>query len=272
MKRIVESLSNHANEYIRCLAGSHPLRKPVLSAMLDFLSLEGKGLDVGCGIGLPAVEMALKGLDVTGLDREGEFIEIARGTAETLGLKDSPVFVRGDAGRLEFEADCFDWAWSMDCVNYAKGLNTTPLSEMKRVTKPGGRLILSAWSSQMLLPGYPMLEARLNTTPEGLAPFEAGMAPLHHFMATAGVFKQMGLKAVRCQTFLRDISLPLSSGETQAMKDIFYMRWSGSPSGLAPGEKSLYTALTDPESDRFVLLEPGFYGFFTYTMFTGVVP
>ncbi len=81
-------------------------------------------------------------------------------------------FVQGDAFDLEFEDAYFDWAWSMDCVNYAKGLNEQPLSEMKRVLKPGGRLILAAWSSQMLLPGYPLLEARLSTTQEGLAPLK----------------------------------------------------------------------------------------------------
>ncbi|MCG8552663.1 MAG: class I SAM-dependent methyltransferase [Desulfobacterales bacterium] len=272
MKPIIESLSGHTNEYIRCLAGAHPLRAPLICAMLDSLSLGGKGLDVGCGIGLPALEMARKGLDVAGLDSDAQFIEIAEGIAGELNLKNSPVFVQGHAERLEFENNFFDWVWSMDCVNYDKDLNDPPLSEMKRVAKPGGRLILSAWSSQMLLPGYPELEARLNISPEGLAPFEAGMAPLRHFMATAGVLKRMGLKNIRCKTFLRDIALPLSREEIRAMKDLFYMRWSHSPSGLNPDEKSLYTSLTDPESGRFILSDSGFYGFFTYTMFTGEVP
>jgi len=45
MKNTVESLSGDANEYIRCLAGSHPLRKPVILAMPNFLHLKKKGLN-----------------------------------------------------------------------------------------------------------------------------------------------------------------------------------------------------------------------------------
>ncbi len=272
MKDIIESLSSHANEYIRCLAGSHPLRRPIFYAMLEDLFLRGKGLDVGCGIGLPAMEMAQKDIDVVGLDRDAEFVETARRIAGKLRIKVSPIFVQGDANHLEFKDNAFDWAFSMDCVNYAKGLDDVPLSEMKRVVKPGGRLILSAWSSQILLPGYPQLEARLNMSTQGLAPFEAGMDPLRHFMATAGILKQMGFEDVRCKTFVRDIAQPLSGEEIGAMEDLFYMRWSHSPSGLNPAETSLYKALTNPESHRFILSNSGFYGFFTYTMFTGVVP
>ena len=181
-------------------------------------------------------------------------------------------FVQGDAAGLEFEDDRFDWALSMDCVNYNRQLTDKPLGEMKRVVRPGGRIILAAWSSQMLLPGYPLLEARLNAAPEGLAPFETGMPPSCHFMATAGVLTRMGFENIRCKTFLRDIVPPLDRAVIRGVTDLFSMRWGQCPSGLDKEEQALYTALTDPESDKFILADPFFYGFFTYTLFTGVVP
>ena len=274
-EEIIEVLSCHANGYIRSLACSHPLRKQMLCTMFDFLGLKGKGLDLGCGIGLPAMEAFGKGVEVVGLDRETEFIEIARRIARTLssstGLPPPPEFVQGDVTCLEFENNLFDWALSLDCINYAKDLVGEPLAEMKRVVKPGGRIILAAWSSQALLPGYPVLEARLNATPRGIAPFESGMSPQRHFMFTTGALKDLGLKNIRCKTFLQDLSHPLNPRILRAVADLFCMRWGKSLPGLSAGDQALYKALTDPESDRFILASPAYYGFFTYTMFTGVV-
>ncbi len=269
---IIDMLAGHDNTYIRSLACAHPLRLPVLENILNWLDLEGKGLDMGCGIGLPAVTAAGKGLEVTGVDMETAFLETARSIADKLLLKEFMTFVQGDAFDLEFEDAYFDWAWSMDCVNYAKGLNEQPLSEMKRVLKPGGRLILAAWSSQMLLPGYPLLEARLSTTQEGLAPFETGMDPIRHFSASARVFQRMGFENIQCKTFLRDITPSMTPEEKRSLGDLFNMRWGQQPSGLNEDDQALYTHLTDPGSDRFILTDPGYYGFFTYTVFCGTKP
>ena len=98
-KNIIESLSGHANEYIRSLACAHPLRSPVLCAMLDFLALKGKGIDIGCGIGLPALAAAKKGLEVVGVDRDAKFVEMARLITRKLGMGDSPAFRTGGCGR-----------------------------------------------------------------------------------------------------------------------------------------------------------------------------
>ncbi len=53
--------------------------------------------------------------------------------------------------------------------------------QLKRVIKPGGVLAIIAWSSERLLPDYPMLEAKLSATTPGISPFSNEMEPSRHF-------------------------------------------------------------------------------------------
>jgi len=43
-------------------------------------------------------------------------------------------------------------------------------------------------------------------------------------------------------------------------------------SDLSPEDEALYISLRDRESPAHILAGPGFYAFFTYTVFTGRVP
>lgn len=270
LDNMIESLSGHDNAYIRSLAMAHPLRRPVLDMIFGAFELDGRGVDVGCGIGLPAVEAALKGLEVTGLDGETEFLETAEIISRTLEFHNALSFVKGDAADLNFKDNTFDWAMSIDCVNYAKGLGQDAVSQMIRVIRPGGRLVLAAWSSQVLLPGYPLLEARLNATARGLAPFEKDMDPNRHFLVTAGMCEGLGLEDIQCRTFVRDIAGPLTKEIQRALADLFDMRWGKKNDCLDERDMKLYTALTDPASARFLPTQKNYCAFFTYTVFSGI--
>jgi len=57
-------------------------------------------LDLGCGTGDNAIELARHGLVVKGLDAVPEALERARKKTEQAGLKQSPEFILGDALRL----------------------------------------------------------------------------------------------------------------------------------------------------------------------------
>ncbi|RZN36069.1 MAG: DUF2283 domain-containing protein [Methanosarcinales archaeon] len=82
---------------------------------------------------------------------------------------------------LPFDDDTFNWVWSANCAGYAPGEPLPLLKELARVVKPGGRALTLAWSSQQLLPGYPVLEAHLNATSSGIAPLAKGTAHELHF-------------------------------------------------------------------------------------------
>ncbi len=176
---------------------------------------------------------------------------------------------------LAFDNDSFDWAWSADCVGYAPGDAFHVLKEIARVVKPGGSVSILAWSSQQLLPGYPQLEARLNATSAGIAPFtpdpNRGRHPESHFLRTLGRFKTAGLKESKACTFAGNIQAPLNDEKHKALISLFEMRWGSSTSELAQEDQSDYQRLCQPDSPDFILNCPDYYGFFTYTLFHGRV-
>lgn len=106
-------------------------------------------LDVGCGPGRHAQALALRGIEVVGVDISERFVAIARRDAPT-----GATFVHGDARSLAYDAE-FDAVISL-CQG-AFGLSEGPgapldgdaavLAGMARALRPGGLMALSAFSA-----------------------------------------------------------------------------------------------------------------------------
>ncbi len=97
-------------------------------------------LDVCCGTGDIAFALAATGATVTGLDFSQPMLEIARHRQQAIAPA-ALTFMHGDAMRLPFAAESFD------VVTCAYGLRNLPdwragLVEMRRVLRPGGRLLV----------------------------------------------------------------------------------------------------------------------------------
>ena len=133
-------------------------------------------------------------------------------------------------------------------------------------------MALLAWSSEQLLPGYPALEVRLRGTAAGLAPFERGMAPARHFLRAPEWFRGFDLEEVKGRTFAGDACAPLSDAAREGLAGLIGMRWPEAKEELSPEERAEFERLTDPVSPDFILDDPAYYAFFTYTMFWGKVP
>jgi SAM-dependent methyltransferase len=99
-------------------------------------------LDVGCGPGAVAMRAARAGADVTGLDLAPGLIDTARRRAADEGL--SIDYVVGDAEALPFDEAGFDVVSSSVGAIFAP-VHSKVASELARVTRPGGRLGITAW-------------------------------------------------------------------------------------------------------------------------------
>lgn len=255
---------------------TYPLREPVIRSAIQALSLPlaSRGIDAGCGIGLPAMLLAEAvgpAGHVTGLDLSPALLAHARRIVEEAGLSNRIAFKEGNVAELPFDDDTFDWAWSVDCVGYLPLEPLALLLELARVVRPGGLVAILAWSSETLLPGYPALEARLGATSMGIAPFARGMKPESHFLRALGWFHKAGLEDPIARTFVGDVHAPLTGDMRRALAALIEMRWPGAREELSSEEWENYRHLCLPESPDYILNQPDYYAFFTYTMFSGLV-
>ena len=263
--------------YLRMLKESNPLREPLLRCVIRALQLPpgSRGLDAGCGIGLQAMLLAEAvgpAGHVTGLDLSPVFLRHAEEGVEASGLSDRITLREGNVGSLPFDEDTFDWAWSADCVGYPAGDLLPLLRGLSRVVKPGGTVAILEWSSQCLLPGYPLLEARLNATCSCLATHVRGKAPASHIMRALRWFREAGMENAEARTFVHSVHGPLSDEIRTALISLFQMLWGEPQPGVTQEDRAEYERLCRPGAPECILDLLEYQAFFTYTVFRGTVP
>ena len=94
-------------------------------------------LDVGCGTGFATAGLVKRGAVVDGLDQSVHQLAKAREKDELDGVR----FVRGDAENLPYADETFDGVWSSGSIEYWPS-PVDALAEARRVTKPGGRVLV----------------------------------------------------------------------------------------------------------------------------------
>jgi demethylmenaquinone methyltransferase/2-methoxy-6-polyprenyl-1,4-benzoquinol methylase len=95
-------------------------------------------LDVGCGTGFGTEGLLTQTENVYGLDQSPHQLEKAYAK---FGKRGSVRFHLGDAERLPFADDSFDVVWSSGSIEYWPN-PVTALRELRRVTKPGGQVLV----------------------------------------------------------------------------------------------------------------------------------
>jgi SAM-dependent methyltransferase len=100
-------------------------------------------LDVACGTGNVTIPLASRGAVVTSLDMTAHLLEEARARAAREGLRIH--FDEGFAETLPYPDGSFDVLVSMFGIMFS-AFPATVVSEMARVLRPGGRLVLANWT------------------------------------------------------------------------------------------------------------------------------
>ena len=272
------------SDYVTALSLGNRLIEPTIRSAIQGLHLRpgSRGLDAGCGIGshtsLLAEAVSPDG-HVTGVDISPELLTHAEEIASKGGLRRQISFQRRDLNKLPFGNDSFDWAWSKDTLWVGPKEMGCPaedplplLNELARVVKPGGIVAVLFLSSQRLLPGYPLLEARLNATYAANAPWSEGVKPRLHFLRTLGWLREANLEECRAHTFVCDVQAPLDQATQKALLIVFQMFWGNAAAEVPPEDWDEFQRLCQPDSPDFILNTPDYYALVTYSLFRGKVP
>jgi len=106
-----------------------------------------KVLDMGCGVGGPAIHIAMTTeCEIVGINTNKFQIERARKRTKELNLQDRITYVETDFNALPYEDNSFDAIYSVEAVCYSPDKVKT-FKEWLRVMKPGSYLALTEWQT-----------------------------------------------------------------------------------------------------------------------------
>ena len=127
---------------------NHHYERP---AMVDLAGdVDGhRVLDAGCGSGPLTAALQARGAIVTGVDASSAMIELAR---QRLGA-DADLHVADLGDPLPFADDVFDDVVASLVLHYLEDW-VAPLRELRRVLRPGGRVVLSVPHPSVYLVNY----------------------------------------------------------------------------------------------------------------------
>jgi len=118
--------------------------EPVAHVVVDRATLSGDVdvIDLACGTGTAALLAAARGAPVVGIDGSPRLLELARERARAQGLEID--FREGDLLDLPVESGSADLVISIFGLIFAPS-PAQALREVRRVLRPGGRLLMTAW-------------------------------------------------------------------------------------------------------------------------------
>jgi SAM-dependent methyltransferase len=159
-------------------------------------------LDVACGTGVLARELAVRGARVAGIDPNPGMVAVAR------RITPAAEWHEGAAELLPFADASFDAVASPFGLMFFSD-RPRALREMMRVLRPGGRLVVAVWDSLDHIPAYASLVALLERT-AGRAAADALRAPfvLGERPGLGTLFAQAGIPSAAIATYRGSAQFP----------------------------------------------------------------
>ncbi len=141
--RIFESSPNRYDKGIDILTLGKMSR--VYNRVIEHIKKDHKVLDIGCGTGRLALQAALKGAKVKGIDINSQMLEIARKRCKELNLVEKVDFVEMGVAELNSESDnSFDVVMSTLCFSELSNFEIDyALIEIRRILKQDGLLLIA---------------------------------------------------------------------------------------------------------------------------------
>lgn len=169
-------------------------------ADLGELKAEHRILDVGCGIGAPALHLAERiGCHVRGISTSEVGVATARERAAARGLEQRVSFELRDGMANEYEDRSFDRVWVMESSHLMPD-KAAMIRESARVLKPSGRIVLCdiIMHRELALPDV-MKRAKAFD----LLRVVFGRAKMATLSAYREWFEQAGLEVLHCDDISR---------------------------------------------------------------------
>jgi SAM-dependent methyltransferase len=178
---------------------------PVYEAVLDALGI-GPGttvLDVGCGSGVGLRLAADRGARVSGLDASEALLDIARARVPEADLR------AGDLQFLPFDDDTFDVVTGFNAFQFAADM-TAALREARRVTEPGGRVVVQVWGRAERCDLVPVMRAVAPLLPIALPSGPGGRA-----FSDTGVLEELAEAAGLTPLVTSDVVCPFDYADEE---------------------------------------------------------
>jgi len=206
------------------IAGRYDLLNRIISLGVDQrwrrravdLLLQGPSrrfMDLATGTSDLAIQVARRrpAIEVDGVDPSAGMLEIGRGKVAALGLSDRVRLHLGDAQALEFDDDTFDG------VIMGFGIRNVPdralaLAEMRRVTRPGGRVVILELAEPRSGAMAPLARFHIHTVVPRIGSLVAGGEEYAYLQASIADFpppdrfvtlmEEAGLHEVRAESLM----------------------------------------------------------------------
>lgn len=129
----------------------HRQRRQLALDWIDSLGLSPGShlLEVGCGAGLLALDLARRGFRVNATDVSQAMVEATRAQVEEASLAEAVTVSQGDAHSVAFPPATFDLVVALGVFPFLHSPRQA-LAEMRRVLRPGGHLLLTSDNRQRL--------------------------------------------------------------------------------------------------------------------------